>query len=76
MLHENSTANGVTQMRMLDGVDIPAKGEVMLAPGGKHIMLEGLRGELVKGYRFEVQLTFDKSGRKVVPVTVVGANER
>jgi hypothetical protein len=31
---------------------------------------------LVKGYRFEVQLTFDKSGQKVVPVTVVGAGDR
>ena len=76
MLHENATANGVSQMRMLESVDIPANGQAVLAPGGKHIMLEGLRGELVKGYRFEVQLTFDKSGRKVVPVTVVGASER
>lgn len=76
MLHENATTNGVSQMRMLEAVDIPANGQVALEPGGKHIMLEGLRGELVKGLRFEVQLTFDKSGRKVVPVTVVGASER
>lgn len=76
MIHDNETVNGVSQMRMLDAVDIPANGQVVLAPGGKHVMLEGLRGELVKGYRFEVQLTFDKSGQKVVPVTVVGAGER
>jgi hypothetical protein len=76
MLHENATVDGVSQMRMLDSVDVPANGQVALAPGGKHIMLEGLRGELVKGYRFEVELTFDRSGSKVVPVTVVGANER
>lgn len=76
MLHENAVENGVSQMRMLDNVDVPADGQVVLGPGGKHIMLEGLRGELVKGYRFEVQLTFDKGGRKVVPVTVVGADER
>ena len=45
MLHENATVNGVSQMRMLDGVDVPANGQVALAPGGKHIMLEGLRGD-------------------------------
>ena len=76
MLHENATVGGVSQMRMIDNVEVPAKGQVVLAPGGKHIMLEGLRGELVKGFRFEVQLTFDKSGQKVVPVTVVGAGDR
>lgn len=76
MPHENATVDGVSQMRMLEDIEVPANGQVVLAPGGTHIMLEGLRGELVKGYRFEVELTFDKSGRKVVPVTVVGASER
>ena len=76
MIHDNQTVNGVSQMRMLEAVDIPANGQVVLAPGGKHVMLEGLRGELVKGYSFELQLTFDKGGQKVVPVTVVGAGER
>ena len=76
MIHDNQTVNGVSQMRMLEAVDIPANGQVVLAPGGKHVMLEGLRGELVKGYSFELQLTFDRSGQKVVPVTVVGASER
>ncbi|MGA3157150.1 MAG: copper chaperone PCu(A)C [Steroidobacteraceae bacterium] len=44
MLHESSIVNGVAQMRMLDSLSIPAGAKLELAPGGKHIMLMGMKG--------------------------------
>jgi periplasmic copper chaperone A len=43
MLHETTIVNGVAQMRMLDALSIPPGGQVALSPGGKHIMLMGLK---------------------------------
>jgi periplasmic copper chaperone A len=43
MLHETTIQNGVAQMRMLDSLSIEPGAQVLLAPGGKHIMLMGLK---------------------------------
>lgn len=43
MLHETTLVNGVAQMRLLDSLSIPAGGELLLAPGGKHLMLMGMK---------------------------------
>lgn len=39
MLHESSTATGMGRMRMVERLEIPAHGQVALAPGGFHFML-------------------------------------
>jgi copper(I)-binding protein len=39
MLHTMREENGMLQMRMLDHLEVPAHGRVMLAPGGLHLML-------------------------------------
>jgi copper(I)-binding protein len=38
-LHQMSMANGMMQMRPLKSLEIPAHGSVVLADGGKHLML-------------------------------------
>ncbi|MBV7600134.1 copper chaperone PCu(A)C [Aeromonas sp. sia0103] len=38
-LHTHLHENGVMKMRQVDGIQIPAKGEVALKPGSFHIML-------------------------------------
>lgn len=38
-LHQMSMENGMMQMRPLKGLDLPAHGSVILADGGKHLML-------------------------------------
>ena len=38
-LHQMSMENGMMQMRPLQGLDVPAHGRVVLADGGKHLML-------------------------------------
>ena len=57
----------VMKMRMLpDGLEIPAKGEVLLKPGGYHVMLIGVKQDLKPGDRFTVDLEFEKSGTVTV----------
>ena len=73
-LHESRNDNGVMRMRHLpDGIAIPAGGEVRLAPNGQHIMLMGVREALTVGRPVTVRLTFERSGERQVPVTIVGA---
>ncbi len=61
-LHQTQTVGGVTSMRPVDGIPIRAGQTVVLAPGGFHLMLEGLRRPLKVGDRVPVALTFAKSG--------------
>ena len=39
MLHQSSTAGGVSRMSMVDSLDVPAHGKAALAPAGYHFML-------------------------------------
>ena len=38
-IHETQVVDGVSQMRELETLTLPAKGSVELKPGGKHLML-------------------------------------
>jgi periplasmic copper chaperone A len=74
-LHTMSMSGMVMKMRPIAGIDIPANQPVTLAPGGLHIMLEGLAKPLKPGQSFPLTLTFDKAGMRTVNVAVekVGA---
>jgi copper(I)-binding protein len=61
-LHETVTENGIASMRPVDGIEIPAGGTVKLAPGGYHIMIEGLTQPLAEGGEAPISLTFEKAG--------------
>lgn len=59
-LHEMSMDGDVMRMRPLpDGIEIPSGGSVEFGPGGKHLMLVGLKAPLVEGATVPVTLTFD-----------------
>lgn len=73
-LHETSMTQGVMRMRPVAALDVPANGSVKLAPGGKHIMIEGLRAPLREKEAFTVKLGFVVSGDKDVRVTVAAAD--
>ena len=71
-LHTMTMKDGVMRMRRLDGgVPLPADETIALKPGGKHIMLIGLRNGLEAGSTFEMTLSFQKAGKQTVDVTVV-----
>jgi copper(I)-binding protein len=62
-IHETVMEGEVMKMQMLtNGLEVPAKGEVLLKPGGYHIMLIGMQRDLAVGDTFTLELQFEKSG--------------
>jgi copper(I)-binding protein len=57
-------------MREVSGIDIPADGDVVLEPGGFHIMLIDLVAPLAAGEVVPITLTFEKAGVIEVQATV------
>ncbi|MCP1472051.1 hypothetical protein J3E64_003766 [Sphingobium sp. OAS761] len=55
-MHESVEQNGMMTMKPLSSVDIPAKGTVAFAPGGKHLMIWGVNDTAIG--RGKMQLTF------------------
>jgi copper(I)-binding protein len=62
-IHEMSMTNGMMQMRPVpDGVAVPAKGAVVFAPEGYHIMFMQFKDALKAGDTFPATLTFAHAG--------------
>jgi hypothetical protein len=62
-IHQSMVMNGVAMMHAMDaGVVVPAGGRAVLAPGGYHLMLVGLKAPLKAGAEVPVTLTFEKAG--------------
>ncbi|MEZ5813011.1 MAG: copper chaperone PCu(A)C [Rhizobiaceae bacterium] len=62
-IHEMTMDGEVMQMREIEGgLEIPAGGEVVLAPGGMHIMFMQMAGQLKEGEVRKVTLRFEKAG--------------
>ena len=72
-LHTVEESGGVAKMRAVEGIDVPAKRRVVLAPKGTHIMLMGLSRPLVAGETFPLELRFAKAGAVGVTVLVRAA---
>ncbi len=72
-LHTTIKDGDVMKMRPVEGgIVIPANGSVELKPGGNHVMLIGLRGQLVKDSTIPLTLVFEHAGRVDVSA-VIGA---
>jgi copper(I)-binding protein len=70
-IHETVMEGDVMKMRMLTaGLEIEAGGEVLLKPGGYHVMLIGLQRDLQVGDRFTAELQFEKSGTLTVEAEI------
>jgi copper(I)-binding protein/cytochrome oxidase Cu insertion factor (SCO1/SenC/PrrC family) len=62
-VHEMILVDGMMEMREVTNMIIPAKGQILLAPGGQHLMLMGPKQPLKTGQKINLTLTF-KSGKK------------
>ena len=71
MVHKSETVDGVARMRMAGDVPIASGSTVVLAPGGTHIMLEGLKAPLVAGETLPLELRFASGGAHKVDVRIV-----
>ena len=72
-LHETVKTGDVVGMRPIDSLALPASGPTVLAPGGYHIMLMGLKDRLVEGKTFPITLTFAGAGTMDATVAVEAA---
>jgi len=76
-LHAMVRDGDVMRMRPVEGgIEIPANGHVLLAPGGRHIMLVGLRQRLVEHSKIALTLIFERAGRRDVEAVVQAAGAR
>jgi copper(I)-binding protein len=70
-LHTHLNEGGVMKMRPVPGIDIKARGEAELKPGGLHIMMIDLRAPLKEGDVVPITLSFDDGSSKQVDARVV-----
>ncbi len=76
-LHAMIRDGDVMKMRPVDGgVEVPANGEAVLAPGGIHVMLIGLREQLIKETTIPLTLIFERAGRIEIDAVVESAGSR
>jgi copper(I)-binding protein len=71
-LHTQVIDNGVAKMRPVEAVEVAPGTPTVLAPGGLHIMLTGVRDKLVEGQTLPLELTFESAGEVELEVPVRG----
>lgn len=69
-LHGHVNEDGVMKMRPVKQIDLPAKGEAKLQPGGLHVMLIDLKQPPKPGDKVAVTLTFEDGSTKQVNAEV------
>lgn len=69
-LHTHLHENGVMRMRRIDRIDVPANGEVMLKPGGLHVMLIGLKEQLKPEQMIDLTLNFSDGSSQSLQIPV------
>ncbi len=70
-LHTHLNEGGVMKMRPVPAIEVKAKGEAVLKPGGLHIMLIDLKAPMKEGDMVPITLTFDDGSSKRVDAKVV-----
>jgi copper(I)-binding protein len=71
-LHTHTEVDGMMQMRQVPEIPLPSGEDVVMKPGGLHVMLLGLTQPMTEGERFPLVLRFADGSEKevVVPVEV------
>ncbi len=70
-LHNHINDGGVMRMRPVQAIDIKAKGEAVLKPGGLHVMLIDLKTPMKEGDMIPITLGFDDGSSTQVEARVV-----
>lgn len=69
-LHQMSMAGGLMRMQRLPLINLAAGQKLSLAPGGRHIMLIGMKQPLKAGDKVPLTLVFRKAGRVTIEAEV------
>lgn len=70
MIHESVEQDGMVRMRHVDAAPLPAGGELVLKPGGLHVMLMRLAKPLQAGDQIALQLRFADGDTLIVTLPV------
>jgi len=69
-LHKSTMEGGMMKMAPVEIIEVPAKGQAKLEPGGLHVMLIGLKRELKAGEKIKLKLQFEKAGMQEIEAEV------
>lgn len=69
-LHTHLMEDGVAKMRQVEAIEVAPGEATPLKPGGLHIMLMDLKGELAEGTSLPVTLTFENAGEVTLELPV------
>jgi len=69
-LHESVQENGMMKMKPLESVDVPAKGEVKFAPGGKHLMIFDINPAMRESGKLSMTMLFSDGQRLIVDAPI------
>lgn len=72
-MHEQQSNAGIERMAAVKLVAVRAGDKVIFAPGGKHVMLFGLRPEVQAGTTTPLTFTFASGQKITVNAKIVGA---
>ena len=75
-VHVTTMDGNLMRMQRVDTVDIPHGAATSFAPGGRHVMLVGLKQVLKAGAAFPLTLTFENAGSLAVQVRVQGTDRK
>ena len=70
-LHTHLNEGGVMKMRPVAAIEVKAKGEAVLKPGGLHVMLIDLKTPMKEGDVVPITLTLDDGSTKQVDAKVI-----
>ena len=62
-LHRTIEQGAMVNMEPVGLIELPARGEVRMEPGGYHVMLAGVQGNLTPGETIEGALVLGRAGR-------------
>ncbi len=71
MLHDVSMIGGHTEMQEVKQMTVPARGELVLEPGGKHVMAMHLSDTLKPGSTTTVTLSFAGGEKATFPAEIL-----
>lgn len=75
-MHESmAMAGGMTTMRPIDSIPLPAQGRIVFAPGGRHLMLFGINSSVKPGGTMILTFSFGDGTRVQRKATVVAAGD-
>lgn len=70
-LHAHIHEGGMMKMEQVPAIDVPAGGTVALEPGGLHLMLFGVKPDVLAAGPVPVTLTFEQGGPVEVAFSVI-----